>query len=141
MDLVRNVIRVFLVKTVGLVFVNVLRVRNKMTPTTKKRKGAHLQNLVRDKILKAFPHLKPNDIVTAKNGQNGPDLKLSKVARRLVGVNFECKHQNKLSTVYSWYTQASKGQHKLTPCVVMKKNSRKALAVIDLDDFFKLIKE
>jgi len=112
-----------------------------MTPTTKKRKGAHLQNLVRDKILKAFPHLKPNDIVTAKNGQNGPDLKLSKVARRLVGVNFECKHQNKLSTVYSWYTQASKGQHKLVPCVVMKKNSRKALAVIDLDDFFKLIKE
>ena len=112
-----------------------------MTPTTKKRKGAHLQNLVRDKILKAFPHLRPNDIVTAKNGQNGPDLKLSKVARRLVGVNFECKHQNKLSTVYSWYSQASKGQHKLVPCVVMKKNSRKALAVIDLDDFFKLIKE
>ena len=141
MDLVRNVIRVFLVTTVALVFVKYQRKKNKMTPTTKKRKGAHLQNLVRDKILKAFPHLKPNDIVTAKNGQNGPDLKLSKVARRLVGVNFECKHQNKLSTVYSWYTQASKGQHKLTPCVVMKKNSRKALAVIDLDDFFKLIKE
>jgi len=122
---------------VGLVFVKEV----KMTPTTKKRKGAHLQNLVRDKILKAFPHLKPNDIVTAKNGQSGPDLKLSKVARRLVGVNFECKHQNKLSTVYSWYSQASKGQHKLIGCVVMKKNSRKPLAVIDLDDFFKLIKE
>jgi hypothetical protein len=137
MALVRSVKPEFLVVTVVLVFVKEVT----MTPTTKKRKGAHLQNLVRDKILKAFPHLKPNDIVTAKNGQNGPDLKLSKVARRLVGVNFECKHQNKLSTVYSWYAQASQGQHKLIPCVVMKKNSRKALAVIDLDDFFKLIKE
>ena len=29
-----------------------------MNPTSKKRKSALLQNMVRDKILKAFPHLK-----------------------------------------------------------------------------------
>ena len=48
-----------------------------MTPTSKKRKSALLQNLVRDKILKAFPHLKRQDVVTANTGQTGPDLVLS----------------------------------------------------------------
>ena len=56
-----------------------------MTPTSKKRKSALLQNMVRDKLLKRFPHLKKSDVTTAANGQNGPDLVLSKVARKLVG--------------------------------------------------------
>ena len=42
-----------------------------MTPTSKKRKSALLQNLVKDKILKAFPHLKKKDVSTASTGQNG----------------------------------------------------------------------
>ena len=54
-----------------------------MKPISKKRKSALLQNLVRDKILKAFPHLRPADVVTANNGQTGPDIVLSKVARKL----------------------------------------------------------
>ena len=54
-----------------------------MTPTSKKRKSALLQNLVRDKILKSFPHLKKKDVLTASNGQTGPDIMLSKVARKL----------------------------------------------------------
>jgi len=71
-----------------------------MSPTSKKRKSALLQNLVRDKVLKAFPHLKKKDVVTASTGQTGPDLVLSKVARKLVGVNLECKNQQKMKTVY-----------------------------------------
>ena len=133
-----NVIQEFLVVIVDLVFVK----DQKMTPTSKRRKGAHLQNLVRDKVLKAFPHLKPNDIVTAKNGQNGPDLLLSKVARKLVGFNFECKFQQRLSTIYTWKKQSDiSAKGKLIGTVVMKMNSRKPLVVLDLDDFIKLIKE
>ena len=111
-----------------------------MTPTSKKRKSALLQNLVRDKILKSFPHLKPEDVITANNGQNGPDIKLSKVARKLVGVNFECKNQNRMKTIYDWYKQSSKGANKLMPCVAMKMNTREPLVVISLDDFMDLIK-
>ena len=111
-----------------------------MTPTSKKRKSALLQNLVKDKILKAFPHLKKKDVSTASTGQNGSDIRLSKVARKLVGVNFECKNQNKMKTIYNWYKQSAKGQHKLMPCVVMKMNTRDPLVVIDLDDFMDLIK-
>ena len=65
---------------------------------------------------------------------------LSKVARKLVGVNFECKNQNKMKTIYDWYKQSAKGQHKLMPCVVMKMNTRDPLVVIDLEDFMDLIK-
>ena len=111
-----------------------------MNPTSKKRKSALLQNMVKDKILKAFPHLKKKDVVTASTGQNGPDIVLSKVARKLVGVNLECKNQNKMKTIYDWYKQASKGQHKMTPAVCMKMNTRQPLVVIDLDDFIDLIK-
>ena len=111
-----------------------------MTPTSKKRKSALLQNLVRDKILKSFPHLKKKDVTTASTGQNGSDIRLSKVARKLVGVNFECKNQNKMKTVYDWYKQSSKGSNKLMPSVVMKMNTRSPLVVITLDDFIDLIK-
>ena len=111
-----------------------------MSPTSKKRKSALLQNLLKDKILTAFPHLKKKDVVTASTGQTGPDLVLSKVARKLVGVNFECKNQQKMKTVYDFYKQASKGQQKLIPAVVMKMNTRSPLVVIDLDDFIDLIK-
>ena len=110
-----------------------------MTPMSKKRKSALLQNLVREKLLKAFPHLKKKDITTASDGHNGPDLVLSKVARKLVGVNFECKNQNKMKTIYDWHRQASKNQHKLTPAVAMKMNTREPLIVITLDDFIELI--
>lgn len=111
-----------------------------MTPDSKKRKAAYLQNLVRSEILKSFPHLKPEDVITAKDGQIGPDLILSKAARRLVGVNFEVKFQNKMKTIYDWYKQASKNQHKLLPAVVMKMNTREPLVVISMEDFFNLIK-
>ena len=111
-----------------------------MKPMSKRRKSAALQNLVRDKILKSFPHLRPADVVTANHGQTGPDVVLSKVARKLVGVNFECKNQNKMKTIYDWYKQASKGQHKMIPSVAMKMNSREPLVFISLQDFFDLIK-
>ncbi len=73
-------------------------------------------------------------------GQNGSDIRLSKVARKLVGVNFECKNQNKMKTIYNWYKQSSKNSNRLMPCVVMKMNTRQPLVVIDLDDFMDLIK-
>tara|TARA_R100001377_G_scaffold76812_1_gene53863 strand:+ start:1629 stop:1967 length:339 start_codon:yes stop_codon:yes gene_type:complete len=107
---------------------------------SRKRKSALLQNLVRDKILKTFPHLKKIDVGTASHGQTGPDIILSKVAKKLVGCNFEIKNQQKMKTVYDWYRQASKGNHSLTPIVVCKMNTREPLVVLNMEDFFELIK-
>ena len=115
------------------------RVIFNMKIASKKRKSALLQNLVRDKILKCFPHLKKKDVQTASTGQNGPDIILSKVAKKLVGCQFEVKNQQKMKTIYGWYKQASK-HTKLTPVVVCKMNTREPLVVLDLNDFFDLIK-
>ena len=52
-----------------------------MKQSSRRRKGKFLQNLVRDKILKNFPHLKRKDVDVANTGENGRDIKLSKVAK------------------------------------------------------------
>ena len=36
---------------------------------------------MRNKLLKTFPHLKEVDVDVAKTGENGPDIKLSRIAK------------------------------------------------------------
>jgi len=111
-----------------------------MKQISRKRKSALLQNLVRDKILRTFPHLKKKDVLTASNGQIGPDIILSRVGQKLVGCNFEIKNQQKMKTVYDWYRQAEKGKHNLMPVVISKMNTREPLVIVGFNDFFNLIK-
>ena len=113
-----------------------------MLQSSRRRKGKTLQNLVRKKILKNLRHLRDRDVGVADTGQNGPDIILSKTALKLVEHTFECKNQERLETIYDWFDQANKhGKNKCDPVLVIKKNSRKPLAVIDLDHLFELIKE
>ena len=110
-----------------------------MKQQSRRAKGKKLQRIVRDKLLKAFPHLHPIDIRVAKTGENGEDLKISRNGRRLIPYQFECKNQEKFKTLYSFYYQASK-HGKYEPVLIVKQNTRRALAVIDLDQFIDLIK-
>ena len=71
--------------------------------------------------------------------ENGPDIILSRIAKKLCPYQFEVKNRNQMKTIYDWYKQASKNT-KLEPVVVMKMNTRQPLAVIDLDTFIDLIK-
>jgi hypothetical protein len=103
------------------------------------RKGRKLQNLVRNKLLKTFPHLKETDIQVARTGENGPDIKLSRIGRRLIPFQFETKAQQRMKTIYSWHRQASKKTN-LDGVVVMKSNGKDPLVVINLDLFLDLIK-
>ena len=102
-------------------------------------KGRRLQNFVRDKLLKAFPHLKKKDVSVALDGQQGPDIILSRIGKKLVGHNFEIKNQNRMITIWKWYNQACKNT-KLHGAVIMKSNTRDPLAVIDFSHFLELIK-
>ena len=111
-----------------------------MKQDSRVRKGKKLQRILRDKLLKAFPHLHGYDIKVAKTGQNGEDLKLSRTARRLILHQFECKNQEKFATLYSFYKQGRK-HGRLEPVLVCKMNDNKPLAVIDLEHFFEIIKE
>ena len=74
----------------------------KMKQTSRRAKGKKLQRILREKLLSAFPHLHPADIRVAKTGENGEDLKLSRIAKRLIPFQFECKNQEKFKTLYSF---------------------------------------
>ena len=110
-----------------------------MKPKYTSLKGRKLQNYVRNKLLKTFPHLKENDIDVAKTGENGPDIKLSRIAKRLIPYQFETKSQQRMKTIYQWHKQSSKGAGKLTPVVVCKMNTRDPLVVLEFKHFVDLI--
>ena len=110
-----------------------------MKPKYTSLKGRKLQNFVRNKLLKTFPHLKENDIDVAKTGENGPDIKLSRIAKRLIPYQFETKSQQRMKTIYQWHKQSSKKTN-LEGIVVMKSNGQDPLVVITLDLFLELIK-
>ena len=54
-----------------------------MKRSSAKRKGKKLQGLIRNKILETFEHLRPEDVRVAGIGENGADVKLSAVAKKL----------------------------------------------------------
>ena len=111
-----------------------------MKQISRRRKGKRLQNLVRSKILDTFDILRPTDVSVAKTGENGCDIKLSKIAKRILPYQFECKYQERLSTLHRWFNQSRK-HGRLEPILVVKMNDKKPLLVMDLDHFFEIVKE
>jgi len=111
-----------------------------MKQISRRRKGKRLQNLVRAKILDTFDILRPTDVSVAKTGENGCDVKLSKIAKRILPYQFECKYQERLSTLHRWFNQSRK-HGRLEPILVVKMNDKKPLLVMDLDHFFEIVKE
>jgi len=103
------------------------------------RKGRKLSNLVREKILKTFRHLRKSDVHVPGTGANGPDLILSRTAKKLCPYQFEQKAQERMKTIYSWHKQACKNTN-LDGVLVMRMNKKDPLVVIDMDLFFDLIK-
>ena len=103
-------------------------------------KGKKLQNYVRTRLLKAFRHLKSDDVKCVDSYAPGTDIILPKVAKKLCPYSFECKNQEKMKTIYDYYKQALKNSGKLEPVVVMKMSTREPLVVLDFELFIDLIK-
>ena len=111
-----------------------------MKQISRRRKGRRLQNLVRTKILETFDILRPTDVSIAKTGENGADIKISKIAKRILPYQFECKYQERLATLHRWFSQSRK-HGRMEPILVVKMNDKKPLLVMDLDHFFQIVKE
>ncbi len=111
-----------------------------MKQKSRKAKGRKLQNFVRAKVLKAFRHLKKNDVVCVENYKPGADIILSKVAKKLCPYSFECKNQEKMKTLYQWFRQAKKHGN-LEPILICKQNSKEELAVISFKHLLELIND
>lgn len=111
-----------------------------MTVKSAKAKGRRLQQLVRDRILEQYPSLElDTDVRSAIMGETGEDIKLSNKARGVFPYSVECKSLKNI-TVYNYYDQAmSNTPSDCQPLVVIKKDRRKPLAVVDFDHFMEIL--
>ena len=108
-----------------------------MKPRSAKNKGKRLQNKVRDLILEKFNQLEPDDVRSVTMGESGEDILLSPAARKLFPFSVECKNVEKLN-IWEAYEQSKANCGDYEPIVVIKKNHKKPLIVLDADYFISL---
>tara|TARA_B100000214_G_C23970448_1_gene629838 strand:+ start:1727 stop:2191 length:465 start_codon:yes stop_codon:yes gene_type:complete len=112
-----------------------------MKPQSCKAKGRRLQQQIASDIIKAFPHLKDDDVFSTSMGCGGEDIKMSPLCRNSIPLSIEAKNQEKLN-IWEAYAQAESNCPKdVTPCVVFKKNHSKTFAMLPWDKLLYLFVE
>lgn len=109
-----------------------------MKPSSAKAKGRVLQDWIRTKLMEEFD-IHADDIKTAVMGESGEDIKMARAAREKFPFSIEAKNVEKLN-VWQAYDQAVENAGEYEPLVVMKKNRKKPLIVMDAEAFIKIIK-
>ena len=109
-----------------------------MKPSSAKAKGRALQDWTRKRLMEELD-IHEDDIKTAVMGESGEDIKMARAAREKFPFSIECKNTERLN-VYEAYEQACENSGDYEPLVVMKKNRKKPLVVIDAEAFINLIK-
>ena len=109
-----------------------------MKAKSAKAKGRKLQNLVVEKLRKAYPELEDDDIKGQIMGVSGEDIVLSPLAKRLIGLSFECKNQEKLN-LWDSLDQADKNSEERTPVLIFKRNRTPVYAAIPFEYLIKLL--
>ena len=104
-----------------------------MKPQSAKAKGRKLQQWVRDKLIESR-NIHPEDIESRSMGAGGEDLIMARDARQKFPYSIECKNVEKLN-VWEAYEQAKANSGNHEPIVIMKKNGKKPLVVIDAEYF------
>ena len=107
-----------------------------MKTQSAKAKGRRLQQWVRDQLIEKL-EVHPEDIESRSMGAGGEDLIMARAARQKFPYSIECKNVEKLN-VWDAYSQASENSGDYEPIVVMKKNGKKPLVVIDAEFFVKI---
>ena len=107
-----------------------------MKTQSAKSKGRRLQQWFRGLLITAL-HIDEADLESRSMGAGGEDIMMAKAARHLFPYSVECKNQEKLN-VWSAYEQAETNAGKFEPLVVIKKNRRNPLVVIDAEYFVNL---
>jgi len=106
-----------------------------MKTQSAKAKGRKLQQWVRTQLIEQLD-VHPEDIESRSMGAGGEDLIMARAARQKFPFSIECKNQEKLN-VYEAYAQACANSGDHEPILFMKKNRKKALAVVDAEWFIK----
>ena len=100
-----------------------------MKPQSAKAKGRKLQQGGRDQLIENR-NIHPEDIESRSMGAGGEDLIMARDARQKFPYSIECKNQEKLN-VWDAYDQAKANCGNYEPIVIMKKNVKKPLAIVD----------
>ena len=96
-----------------------------------KAKGRRLQQWVRDKLIECLD-IHPEDIESRSMGAGGEDLIMARAARSKFPHSIECKNVEKLN-IWESYEQAKANSGDYEPIVVIKKNGKKPLVVVDAE--------
>lgn len=104
-----------------------------------KAKGRNLQKWVREKLIEEL-NIHPEDIESRSMGAGGEDLIMARAAREKFPHSIECKNVEKLN-VWEAYEQAKANSGNYEPIVVMKRNHKKPLVVVDAEYFINLFKD
>ena len=110
-----------------------------MKPQSAKAKGRNLQKWVMERLIEHL-NVHPEDIESRSMGANGEDLIMSKAAREKFPFSIECKNVEKLN-IWEAYEQSKSNCGNYEPIVIIKKNHKKPLVVIDAEYFINLFKE
>lgn len=109
------------------------------TTASAKAKGRLGQQEVRDRLLKAFPELHPDDIKSQIMGVNGEDIVLSPRAREVLPLSIEVKRRKDFKTLYAYMRQAE--QDKIfEPIVFLRGDRQEWLSICKADYFVELLK-
>jgi len=106
-----------------------------MRPQSAKAKGRRLQQWVRDKLIETL-NVHPEDVESRSMGAGGEDLIMARDARQKFPFSVECKNQEKLN-VWDAYDQACANSGDYEPILIMKKNGKKPLVVLDAENFIR----
>lgn len=107
-----------------------------MRPQSAKAKGRRLQQWVRDQLIEEL-NIHPEDIESRSMGAGGEDLIMARAARQKFPHSIECKNVEKLN-VWEAYEQAQANSGDYEPIVIMKKNGKKPLVVVDAEYYIKM---
>ena len=113
-----------------------------MKTSSAKSKGRRLQQLVAGKVLETFEDLTTHDVKSTTMGETGIDIQLSAAARKKFPYALEIRNREKFNI---WQAMDDARRHAekegLTPLVVFARNRTRPCAVLDLEDFFALLKK
>mgnify|MGYP003133322739 CR=1 FL=1 len=109
-----------------------------MKTQSAKSKGRNLQKWVVNKLIESFD-IHPEDIKSCSMGAGGEDVVMARAAREKFPFSIECKNVERLN-VWEAYDQASANSGNYEPLLVMKKNRKNPLVVMDASAFIELFK-
>ena len=108
-----------------------------MTPQSAKAKGRKLQKWFRQLLIDQL-NIKPEDVESRSMGAGGEDIMRSAKARNMFTYSVECKNQESLN-VWKAFEQAECNSGAYQPLLIIKKNRKEPLAVVEANHFIELI--